>query len=98
MARNRLKKKNNSESVFPSILAVVLLGATVVPVSSGSKTLKDARNEAMRDWVTNVESTFYILGTAAGPHHLDLPLNDHRPLRDVVGEHRSRLPREEGPR
>ncbi|KAK0348838.1 hypothetical protein LTR94_035565, partial [Friedmanniomyces endolithicus] len=45
-----------------------LLGATVVPVESGSKTLKDALNEAMRDWVTNIENTFYIIGTVAGPH------------------------------
>jgi tryptophan synthase beta chain len=45
-----------------------LLGATVVPVTSGSKTLKDALNEAMRDWVTNVDDTFYIIGTVAGPH------------------------------
>lgn len=45
-----------------------LLGATVVPVESGSKTLKDAMNEAMRDWVTNVDSTYYVIGTAAGPH------------------------------
>jgi tryptophan synthase beta chain len=45
-----------------------LLGATVVPVSSGSKTLKDALNEAMRDWVTNVETTHYVLGSAMGPH------------------------------
>ena len=45
-----------------------LLGAEVVPVESGSKTLKDALNEAMRDWVTNVEDTFYIIGTVAGPH------------------------------
>jgi tryptophan synthase beta chain len=45
-----------------------LLGATVVPVTSGSKTLKDALNEAMRDWVTNVHDTFYIIGTVAGPH------------------------------
>ena len=45
-----------------------LLGATVVPVESGSRTLKDALNEAMRDWVTNVDSTFYIIGTVAGPH------------------------------
>jgi tryptophan synthase beta chain len=45
-----------------------LLGATVVPVESGSKTLKDAMNEAMRDWVTNVDSTYYIIGTVAGPH------------------------------
>lgn len=45
-----------------------LLGATVVPVESGSKTLKDAMNEAMRDWVTNVDSTYYVIGTVAGPH------------------------------
>ena len=45
-----------------------LLGAEVVPVTSGSKTLKDALNEAMRDWVTNVDDTFYIIGTVAGPH------------------------------
>ena len=44
-----------------------LLGAKVVPVESGSKTLKDALNEALRDWVTNVEDTFYIIGTVAGP-------------------------------
>jgi tryptophan synthase beta chain len=52
----------------PNVFRMKLLGATVVGVESGSKTLKDALNEAMRDWVTNVESTFYILGTAAGPH------------------------------
>ncbi len=52
----------------PNVYRMKLLGATVVPVSSGSRTLKDALNEAMRDWVTNVSSTFYILGTAAGPH------------------------------
>ena len=45
-----------------------LLGATVVPVQSGSKTLKDAMNEAMRDWVTNVDTTYYVIGTVAGPH------------------------------
>jgi len=52
----------------PNVFRMKLLGATVVPVHSGSKTLKDALNEAMRDWVTNVESTFYIIGTVAGPH------------------------------
>jgi tryptophan synthase beta chain len=52
----------------PNVFRMKLLGATVVPVASGSKTLKDALNEAMRDWVTNVESTFYIIGTVAGPH------------------------------
>ncbi|MDZ7922563.1 MAG: tryptophan synthase subunit beta [Marinagarivorans sp.] len=51
-----------------NVYRMKLLGATVVPVESGSKTLKDAMNEAMRDWVTNVDNTFYIIGTAAGPH------------------------------
>jgi len=51
----------------PNVYRMKLLGATVVPVESGSRTLKDALNEAMRDWVTHVDSTFYILGTAAGP-------------------------------
>ena len=52
----------------PNVYRMKLLGATVVPVTSGSKTLKDALNEAMRDWVTNVDDTFYIIGTVAGPH------------------------------
>jgi len=52
----------------PNVFRMKLLGATVVPVHSGSKTLKDALNEAMRDWVTNIEDTFYIIGTVAGPH------------------------------
>jgi tryptophan synthase beta chain len=53
-----------------------LLGATVVPVESGSRTLKDALNEAMRDWVTNVENTFYIIGTVAGPHPYPMMVRD----------------------
>jgi tryptophan synthase beta chain len=52
----------------PNVYRMHLLGATVVPVHSGSRTLKDALNEAMRDWVTNVENTFYVIGTVAGPH------------------------------
>jgi tryptophan synthase beta chain len=52
------------------------LGATVVPVESGSKTLKDALNEAMRDWVTNVHNTFYIIGTVAGPHPYPMMVRD----------------------
>ncbi len=52
----------------PNVYRMQLLGATVVPVESGSRTLKDALNEAMRDWVTHVEDTFYIIGTVAGPH------------------------------
>src|SRR5881398_3859993 len=51
-----------------NVYRMKLLGAEVVPVESGSKTLKDALNEAMRDWVTNVDNTFYIIGTVAGPH------------------------------
>ncbi|MEM8950084.1 MAG: tryptophan synthase subunit beta [Pseudomonadota bacterium] len=52
----------------PNVFRMKLLGAEVVPVTSGSSTLKDAMNEALRDWVTNVEDTFYLIGTAAGPH------------------------------
>ncbi len=60
-----------------------ILGAEVVPVSSGSKTLKDALNEAMRDWVTNVENTFYIIGTVAGPHPYPMMVRD---FNSVVGK------------
>ena len=60
-----------------------LLGATVVPVESGSKTLKDALNEAMRDWVTNVSSTFYIIGTVAGPHPYPMMVRD---FQTVIGK------------
>jgi len=56
------------ERQAPNVYRMKLLGATVVPVHSGSATLKDALNEAMRDWVTNVDDTFYIIGTVAGPH------------------------------
>ena len=60
----------------PNVFRMKLLGATVVPVESGSKTLKDACNEAIRDWVTNVENTFYIFGTAAGPHPYPMMVRD----------------------
>jgi tryptophan synthase beta chain len=60
----------------PNVYRMKLLGATVVPVESGSKTLKDALNEAMRDWVTNVENTFYIIGTVAGPHPYPMMVRD----------------------
>jgi tryptophan synthase beta chain len=60
-----------------------LLGAKVVPVESGSKTLKDALNEAMRDWVTNIENTFYIIGTVAGPHPYPMMVRD---FQSVIGE------------
>ena len=59
-----------------NVYRMKLLGASVVPVESGSKTLKDALNEAMRDWVTNVDSTFYIIGTVAGPHPYPMMVRD----------------------
>ncbi len=66
-----------------NVYRMKLLGATVVPVESGSKTLKDALNEAMRDWVTNIENTFYIIGTAAGPHPYPMMVRD---FQAVIGE------------
>jgi tryptophan synthase beta chain len=73
-----------------NVYRMKLLGATVVPVESGSKTLKDALNEAMRDWVTNVESTFYIIGTVAGPHPYPVMVRD---FNAVVGkELRTQMP------
>jgi tryptophan synthase beta chain len=60
----------------PNVYRMKLLGATVVPVESGSKTLKDALNEAMRDWVTNISNTFYIIGTVAGPHPYPMMVRD----------------------
>ena len=67
----------------PNVYRMNLLGATVVPVESGSKTLKDALNEALRDWVTNVESTFYIIGTVAGPHPYPTMVRD---FQRVIGD------------
>ena len=63
-----------------NVFRMRLLGATVVPVESGSKTLKDALNEAMRDWVTNVDSTFYIIGTVAGPHPYPAMVRDFQSI------------------
>ncbi|MDP2830031.1 MAG: tryptophan synthase subunit beta [Sulfuricellaceae bacterium] len=60
----------------PNVYRMKLLGAMVIPVESGSKTLKDACNEAIRDWVTNVENTFYVFGTAAGPHPYPMMVRD----------------------
>jgi tryptophan synthase beta chain len=67
----------------PNVFRMKLLGAEVIPVESGSKTLKDALNEAMRDWVTNVENTFYIIGTVAGPHPYPMMVRD---FNSVVGK------------
>jgi len=66
-----------------NVYRMKLLGAKVVPVESGSRTLKDALNEAMRDWVTNVENTFYIIGTVAGPHPYPMMVRD---FNSVVGK------------
>ena len=67
----------------PNVYLMNLLGATVVPVESGSRTLKDALNEALRDWVTNVEDTFYIIGTVAGPHPYPMMVRD---FQRVIGD------------
>ncbi len=82
--------KRQAQNVF----RMKLLGATVVPVESGSKTLKDALNEAMRDWVTNVETTFYIIGTVAGPHPYPMMVRD---FQSVIGrECVEQMPRDAG--
>jgi tryptophan synthase beta chain len=80
-----------------NVYRMKLLGATVVPVTSGSKTLKDALNEALRDWVTNVDNTFYIIGTVAGPHPYPLMVRDFnaivgREARAQMLEEYGRLP------
>jgi tryptophan synthase beta chain len=80
-----------------NVYRMKLLGATVVPVESGSKTLKDALNEAMRDWVTHVDRTFYIIGTVAGPHPYPMMVRDFqtvigREARSQIQEFAGRLP------
>jgi tryptophan synthase beta chain len=67
----------------PNVFRMKLLGAKIVAVESGSQTLKDAMNEALRDWVSNVEDTFYIIGTAAGPHPYPMLVRD---FQSVIGE------------
>ncbi len=81
----------------PNVFRMKLLGATVVPVTSGSRTLKDALNEAMRDWVGNVDDTFYIIGTAAGPHPYPTMVRDFnsvigKEIKEQSLEHTGRLP------
>ncbi len=66
-----------------NVYRMKLLGASVVPVSSGSRTLKDALNEAMRDWVTNIDDTYYIIGTVAGPHPYPMMVRD---FQSVIGK------------
>jgi tryptophan synthase beta chain len=64
----------------PNVFRMKMLGAEVIPVQSGSKTLKDAMNEALRDWVTNVETTFYCIGTVAGPHPYPMMVRDFQSI------------------
>ena len=71
------------ERQSPNVFRMKLLGAEVVPVTSGRATLKDAMNEAMRDWVTNVEDTYYLIGTAAGPHPYPAMVRD---FQSVIGK------------
>ncbi len=81
----------------PNVFRMKLLGAEVVPVTSGTGTLKDAMNDALRDWVANVESTFYLIGTAAGPHPYPAMVRDFqsvigREVREQMMEAEGRLP------
>jgi len=71
----------------PNVFRMKLLGAEVVPVTAGTRTLKDAMNEALRDWVTNVDDTFYIIGTVAGPHPYPLMVRD---FQAVIGREAKR--------
>jgi tryptophan synthase beta chain len=81
----------------PNVLRMRALGTTVRPVTSGAKTLKDAMNEALRDWVTNVENTFYCIGTVAGPHPYPMMVRDFQlvigeEVREQIREAEGRLP------
>ena len=79
----------------PNVFRMQLLGAEVQPVTSGNGTLKDAMNEALRDWVTNVETTYYLIGTAAGPHPYPEMVRD---FQSVIGnEAREQIMEAEGP-
>jgi tryptophan synthase beta chain len=85
------------ERQAPNVFRMKILGAEVIPVQSGSCTLKDAMNEALRDWVTNVETTFYLIGTAAGPHPYPEMVRDFqsvigRETREQMQEAEGRLP------
>jgi tryptophan synthase beta chain len=78
----------------PNVFRMNMLGAKVVPVQSGAKTLKDAMNEALRDWVTNVESTFYCIGTVAGPHPYPMMVRDFQSI--IGNETREQMQAAEG--
>ena len=75
--------KKDIERQKPNVFKMNLLGAKIIPVESGSASLKDAMNEALRDWVSNVENTFYIIGTAAGPHPYPMMVRD---FQSVIGK------------
>ncbi len=75
--------KKDIERQRPNVFKMNLLGAKIVPVESGSASLKDAMNEALRDWVSNVENTFYIIGTAAGPHPYPMMVRD---FQSIIGK------------
>ncbi|MBC8129805.1 MAG: tryptophan synthase subunit beta, partial [Rhizobiaceae bacterium] len=78
----------------PNVFRMKLLGAEVVPVKSGSRTLKDAMNEALRDWVTNVSDTFYCIGTVAGPHPYPMMVRDFQCI--IGNETRAQMQQAEG--
>ena len=89
--------KTDIERQAPNVFRMKLLGAEVIPVTSGTATLKDAMNEALRDWVANVEDTFYIIGTVAGPHPYPAMVRDFqsiigRETREQMAEAEGRLP------
>jgi tryptophan synthase beta chain len=83
------------ERQSPNVYRMKLLGAEVVPVTSGTRTLKDALNEAMRDWVTNVDDTFYVIGTVAGPHPYPMLVRDFNAVvgREVIAQSREQMGR-----
>ncbi len=83
------------ERQSPNVYRMKLLGAEVVPVQSGTKTLKDALNEALRDWVTNVDDTFYVIGTVAGPHPYPMLVRDFNSVvgREVITQSQDMLGR-----
>jgi tryptophan synthase beta chain len=89
--------KTDVERQSPNVFRMKLLGAEIVPVTAGAGTLKDAMNEALRDWVTNVETTYYLIGTAAGPHPYPELVRDFqsiigREVREQLMEAEGRLP------
>jgi len=83
------------ERQSPNVYRMKLLGAEVIPVQSGTKTLKDALNEALRGWVTNVDDTFYVIGTVAGPHPYPMLVRDFNAIvgREVINQSRDMLGR-----